>query len=149
MQYCDAVTAEVGDVEGQDPADPVDQHHGDEPGVVDPITGNLVEHHQPPPVVIDPRVVGQQDEDLFDPLDGSCRRGDVEAKAVMRRRSRRGRPEFRDVLRRHMNRLAAVEQPVGADDGVAVVGMRRFEPAQQHIGVDEHAHSCRPPGKWP
>jgi hypothetical protein len=40
-----------------------------------------------------------------------------------------------------MNRLAALDEPGGAVDGGAMMGMAGFELAQQHVGVDENGHS--------
>jgi hypothetical protein len=68
---------------------------------------------------------------------------DGKTEAILCRRSGRRRPELRDILRRHMHRLTAQEQPGNTVDRAAMMSMLRLELAQQHVGIDENAHSPR------
>ena len=147
MQHRNPVTGKIRGVEGKDALNAIHQHRGDKACVKSPVAADLVHRYQPLSVLVDPRIVRQQLKGLLDPIDRGRRRGNAEPEAVLSRRAGRRRPEFGDVLRRYMDRLATFDQLVGACDRGPMMRMSWFESAQQYVGVDEDAQSCRPPGK--
>lgn len=141
MYYLDTVAGEILGIEGQDAADPVHRHRRDEARVIDPVADHFMRHHEALPMVVDRRVVGQQGEHPLDVVQRRRGHRDRQAEAILRRRPGGHRPKFGDVLRRDINRLAALDEPRDAIDGGAMMDMVGFELAQQHVGIDENRHS--------
>jgi hypothetical protein len=82
MQHGDPVAGEAGDVEGQDAADAVHQHRGDQAGVIDLAAQHPVGNDEPLPYRVDRRILRRQMKQLFDRANFGCGAAAVELRPL-------------------------------------------------------------------